>query len=218
MITAEQLRCKVRQIINEIDDDATVTLLSDDAKALDKHISALMPDAVLLVQKGKRHGILNPKSATLSAVPTAESGDGTGYIVLPDDFVELVSVMMRGWSRPCTMLYGRDSQTALMQYNSYTRSGGARPVCTEDVLKSGERCMRYWWLPKGEQPVVEHFVYEAKYNAANGLSGNDEALHNAVAYYCAALLMNVFGRGDMSVSFFNVAAALCGSVEQGNKK
>lgn len=218
MITAVQLHSKVRQLINEIDDDAAVTLLTDDTKVLDKHIDALMPDAVLLVQKNKGQGALNPKSLTTVAVSTPGNGEGTGYILLPDDFVELLSVRMNGWSRPCNVLFQPYSQMALMQHNSYTRSGGVRPVCTEDVLPSGQRCMRYWWLPKGTQPVVEHFIYEARYNAEEGLSGNDEALHKAVAYYCAALLMNIFGRGDMYASFSNVAAALCGNVEQGNKK
>ena len=90
MITAEQLRCKVRQLINEFDDDAAVTLLADDTKALDRHIDALLPDAVLLVQRNKGSGMLNPKSVLPVAVPTENEGEGTGYILLPDDFVKLV--------------------------------------------------------------------------------------------------------------------------------
>lgn len=218
MITAEQLRSKVRQLVNELDDDAAVSLLGEDTKALDRHIDALMPDAVLLVQNNKGWGALNPKSALVVAVPTAENGEGTGYIPLPDDFVQLVSLRMEGWSRPCTRLYAANSNMALMQHDRYTRSGGVRPVCSEDILPSGGRCLRYWWLPKGAQPVVQHFVYEARYDAAKGLSGTDEALHKAVAYYCAALLMGVFVRGDMASHFMNVAAALCANVEQTNKK
>ena len=218
MITAEQLRCKVRQLINESDDDGAVTLLTDDTKMLDRHIDALMPDAVLLVQRNKTRGVVNPKSAVAAAVPAEKDGDGTGYILLPDDFVQLVSLRMSGWSAPCTRVYAANSQVALMQHNRYARSGGVRPVCSEDILPSGERCLRYWWLPKGEQPVVEHLIYEARYDALKGLSGDDEALHKAVAYYCAALLMNVFGRGDMAAVFMNTAAALCANVEHINEK
>ena len=218
MITAEQLRCKVRQLINEFDDDAAVTLLTDDTKALDRHIDALLPDAVLLVQRNKGRGMLNPKSVLPVAVPTENEGEGTGYILLPDDFVKLVSLRMAGWSRPCARLYPADSRMALMQHSRYTRSGGVRPVCSEDVLPTGKRCLRYWWLPKGQQPMVEHLVYEARYDAAEGLSGDDEALHKAVAYYCAALLMNVFGRGDMAAVFMNTAASICADVEQTDKK
>ena len=216
MITAEQLRCKVRQLINESNDDAAVTLLTDDTKMLDRHIDALMPDAVLLVQRNKAVGAVNPKSAVAAAVP--DENDGAGYILLPDDFVQLLSLRMSGWSAPCRRVYAANSQVALMQHNRYTRSGGVRPVCSEDILPSGERCLRYWWLPKGEQPVVEHFIYEARYDAVKGLSGDDEALHKAVAYYCAALLMNIFGRGDMAAVFMNTAAALCTNVEHTNEK
>lgn len=218
MITAEQLRGKVRQLVNELDDDAAVTLLSEDTKALDRHIDALMPDAVLLVQNNKGRGTLNPQTAQAVAVPTVENGEGTGYILLPDDFVQLVSLRMDGWSRPCTRLCAPDSQATLMQHSRYTRSGGVRPVCSEDLLPAGGRCLRYWWIPQGTQPVVRHFVYEARYDAAKGLSGNDEALHKAVAYYCAALLMGTFGRGDMASHFMNVAAALCGNVKETDKK
>ena len=89
MITAEQLRSKVRQLINESDDDGAVTLLTDDTKMLDRHIDALMPDAVLLVQRNNTRGVVNPKSAVAAAVPAEKDGDGTGYILLPDDFVHL---------------------------------------------------------------------------------------------------------------------------------
>ena len=218
MITAQQLQSKVRQLINEIEDDAAVTLLSEDTKALDKHINALMPDAVLLVQNNKAKGVLNPKSVVSLAMPTEDIGEGTGYILLPDDYVQLISLRMNGWKRPCTKAHTANSQMALMQHSRYTRSGVARPVCTEDILPSGQRCLRYCCLPKGKNAVVQHFIYEARYDAATGLSGNDESLHKAVAYYCASLLMSLFGRSDMSSFFMGVAAALCGNVEQTKNK
>lgn len=218
MITAEQLRQKVRRLLNEVEDDAGVTLLSDDTRSLDEHIEALMPDAVQFIQMNKGYGMVNPKEGHVPQILINDNGDGTGNFVLPEDFVSLLSFKMNGWARPCTTLYPDSSQVALAQHNPYTRAGYSRPVCTEGLDPSGRRLLCFYSLPPGVLPVISQFVYEAAYNSSDGLSGNNATLHNAVAYQCAALLCNMFERRDNAGAFFRIAASLCNNVKLDNNK
>lgn len=218
MITAEELHSRVRQLINETDDDSAVTLLTDDTRSIDEHIDALMPDAVLFVQKNKRAGVVNPKSVDAGEVAITDNGDGTGFLELPDDFVSLVSFELDGWQRPCTKLYPAASAEARVQCNPYMRAGCCKPVCIEGISHLGKRLLCYYSLPHDVTPVVNRFVYEAVYNPQEGLLGTDVALHKAVVYQCVALLYGMFERGDNAGYFSGVAASLCNNVELDKKE
>lgn len=212
MITTAQLHDKVRALLNEAVNDATVTLLTDDTRSIDNHIKTLLPDAVLFVQRNKGMGMLNPKAVVNVAVES--NADGVCRILLPDDFVALVSLQLNGWLRPCTVLFPADSAVAHAQFNKYTRSGSCKPVCVETISETGERTISCYSLPPDVQPSVQHFIYEAAYNVNDGLSGDDEALHNAVAYQCAGLVYTVFELHENASVLFGVASAYCNNHTQ----
>ncbi len=216
MTSAEELRLKVRQIINEMHDDSAVGLLSDDTRSIDEHIVALLPDAVLWIQKNKGWGGVNIKSAEAATVK--DNGDGTGEILLPEDFVDIVALQMQGWQRPCTLLFPSGSAVAAAQLDKYTRAGACRPVCIDSYNNRGERVVCYYSLPPDKEPKLLTLLYEARYNPDEGLAGNDEALHKAVAYQCAAMLYNVFERRDCANSLMAIAAAYCNNVQTNEKK
>lgn len=216
MSSAEELRLRVRQIINEMHDDESVSLLSDDTRSLDEHIEALMPDAVLWVQKHKGWGCVNKKSANDAAIKNC--GDGTGEILLPDDFVDIIELQMVGWQRPCVLLFPSGSAVAAAQFNEYTRAGECSPVCVDSFNDYGQRVICYYSLREDKEHKIRKFLYEARYNAAEGLVDGDARLHTAVAYQCAAMLYNIFERADCANSLMAIAAAYCNNVEPNNKK
>ena len=216
MITNDELRLKVRQIINEMYDDSAVTLLSDDTRSIDKHIAALLPDAVLWIQRNKGWGSLNPKNAIEAKIK--DNGDGTGEIVLPEDFVKLISLKMEGWQRPCLQMFPSESAVAAAQHNHYTRAGHCRPVCVESYNGDGRVVLSYYSLPKESEPQITELLYEARYNPDEGLSGCDIALHKAVAYQCAAMLFNVFERRDCANSLMAIASAYCNNFQSNEKR
>lgn len=216
MITNDELRLKVRQIINEMYDDSAVTLLSDDTRSIDEHIAALLPDAVLWIQRNKGWGSLNPKNAIEAKIK--DNGDGTGEIVLPEDFVKLISLKMEGWQRPCLQMFPSESAVAAAQHNHYTRAGHCRPVCVESYNGDGRVVLSYYSLPKESEPQITELLYEARYNPDEGLSGCDIALHKAVAYQCAAMLFNVFERRDCANSLMAIASAYCNNFQSNEKR
>ena len=216
MITNDELRLKVRQIINEMYDDSAVTLLSDDTRSIDEHIAALLPDAVLWIQRNKGWGSLNPRNAIDAKIK--DNGDGTGEIVLPEDFVKLISLKMEGWQRPCLQMFPSESAVAAAQHNHYTRAGHCRPVCVESYNGDGRVVLSYYSLPKESEPHITELLYEARYNPDEGLSGCDIALHKAVAYQCAAMLFNVFERRDCANSLMAIASAYCNNFQSNEKR
>lgn len=209
MITTDGLVKRVRRLVNEAECDKELTLLSEDTLSIDTHILRLLPQAVAMVQKNKGTGAgcVNPRSVGSEEASIADNGDGGGMMLLPDDYVSVVSLQLCGWRRPCTLLYAGSSAEALAQGNSHTRAGLCRPVCVEGVDGQGKRAAMLY--PLTADMALKHFVYEAAFNAEDGLIGGDAVLEDAVAYYCAALLYSVFERRDQAASFLSLATALC---------
>lgn len=209
MIATDELVRRVRRLVNEAEEDASLSLVSEDTRSIDTHILRLLPQAVALAQrnKGKGVGCVNPRSVSPHDAVIADNGDGGGALSLPADFVSLVSLQLDGWRRPCTVLHASGSAEALAQGNRYTRAGMCRPVCVEGCGAGGTRVALLYPLPQGAG--LGHFVYEASFDAEQGLVGGDAVLEDAVAYYCTALLYSVFERGDQATAFLSLATALC---------
>ena len=210
MITTDELVKKVRLLVNEPDEDASLDLLSEDTRSIDSTIRGLLGDAVLFVQQHKEQGAVNPKEYAPADGALTDNGDGTGDILLPADFVELLQVQLKGWERPCTQLFPASSAVALAQGNVNTRGGCSRPVCVEGMNAEALPVMRYYSLPAGTVPVVQNFVYEAAFDEAVGLNTRpSNPLVQAVVYECASLLYNVFEKSAAASNFMTLALSWC---------
>lgn len=209
MIAASEMVKRVRRLLNEAEEDARLSLLSEDTRSIDGHILALLPQAVAFVQKNKAPGTgcVNPRSIDAKDAAAVACGDGTGMLALPHDFAALVSLRLEGWERPCVHMYAAGSSEALAQHNVHTRAGACRPVCAECMSPNGSRALLLSPFPAGARLV--HFVYEAQLDAAEGLAGSDGALADAVAYCCAALVYSVFERQDQANALLSLATLLC---------
>ena len=110
---------KVKLVINEAGDDSDVSLLSADTRSLDETIAELLPRAVTFVQKNKGAGAgrVNTKAAALAGLTITADGEGGGTLLLPLDFVALVSLRLAGWQSPVYRLCAHDSREATWQRN-----------------------------------------------------------------------------------------------------
>lgn len=210
MIATADIAGKVRRLLNEAESDEQLSLLSEDTRSIDEHIIALLPQAVAMTQrnKGEGCGCVNARSAGGELSSVADSGKECAVVSLPHDFVSLVSLQLDGWQRPCTRLYSAGSAVAAAQNNPLTRAGVCRPVAVESVGNDGAR-VALLYPSQGDTPRFRHFVYEAEFNADEGLDGCSNQLADAVAYNCAALLYSVFERPDAANMFLSLAMALC---------
>ena len=211
MDSTELLR-KVRIVINEAANDNDVSLLSADTRRLDDSIMELLPRAVMFIQKNKgaAAGRVNTRSVAPSDMNITANAIGGGQLPLPADFVQLVSLQLDGWQSPVCQLHAHDSREATWQRNGYTRAGCCRPVCIESFTPDGERCALLFPLPADDGAKPSHFIYEAAFNAADGLNGYDDGMVDAVVYACASLLYTMFERYDAANAMLAQALAACG--------
>ena len=206
MITESVLVEKIRTLLNEARDNGELSLITDDTLMLDKYIAELLPEAVLFIQMNKKEGVLNGKKhlgCKLSLV-----NEEYGVITLPEDYVRLVSLKLDIWKRPCYTVSQLGSFAENAQTKKYMRAGNCSPVCIESP--TGDALQLNVYPASGDSiPVVEYFLYEARYDSSKGLATNNDSLLRAVAYQCAGLVCNVFEKYDAANAFFSLAAALC---------
>lgn len=214
MITTGELIKKVRCLINETEEDAEISVLTDKKRSFDDIIKELLPQAVALVQqnKGSKGGFVNVKSLTSLTGLIVDNGNGGGSMNLPADFVEMVFCRLTTWKRPCVTLYPACSPQANRQYNEAVRSGNLKPMCIEGVSTSGSRCIEFYPLNTGTK--IKEFFYEAVFNVDEGLNRSDSNMVDAVAYFCVSLIYNMFERYDAAKSFMSFALSLCNAASK----
>jgi hypothetical protein len=211
MIAESVLIEKVRTLLNEAHSENGVSLITDDSLMLNNYIKGLLPEAVLFVQMNRRHGALNGRN--LADCKLAVANDEKGIIVLPEDYVRLISLKLDTWNKPCYAAAEAGSAVERAQTNKYTRAGVSSPVCVETATADGAQLSLY--PVNGESaPSVEYLIYEARYDGSKGLATNNGYLIEAVACQCAGLVCNVFGKYDAANAFMSLAATLCNNNKQ----
>lgn len=205
MIAESVLVDKVRTLLNEVRGESGVSLITDDTLLLDKYIAELLPEAVLFVQLNRARGVVNGK--LYADCNVSITNDGKGVILLPEDYVRLVSLKLDIWKKPCFAASESDSPANNAQQNRYMQAGKCSPVCVEQPTEDSMQ-LNVYPVTADPAPNVEYLIYEARYDSSKGLATKNDFLVQAVAYQCAALVCNVFEKYDAASSFLNFAAAL----------
>lgn len=206
MIIQSVLVDKVRTLLNEVRGESGVSLITDDTLLLDRYISELLPEAILFIQMNRKKGVLNGKN--FADCKVSEISEGKGVIVLPEDYVRLVSLKLDVWKKPCFTVSEPGSPTDNAQHNKYMQAGKYSPVCVEVPTTEGAQ-LNVYPVTTNTEPTVEYLIYESRYDSSKGLATTNESLIQAVAYQCAGLVCNVFEKYDAANSFLSLAAALC---------
>jgi hypothetical protein len=206
--TQEQIVTKVRAILNEIgQENISTQLLDEDTVQIDEYIKACINDAINLLSTGVNGAIVNPKTG--GGITVTASGNGTGYIVLPDDYISLLAFKMKGWKRVVNKTYGYDSEQYKAQVNDYTRSGINKPVCILGYDANGKKILEYYSIKTTDTATIERFVYNASYKATDGLNlSTSDPMLSAVCYMCAALVYKIFENHTTSEKLAAVAVEM----------
>lgn len=111
-----------------------------------------------------------------------DNGDGTGSVLLPENFVRMIAFRMAGWQRDATHLYTTDDPIYRKQSNPYLRGGVSNPV----VVLCGHR-LNYYSLPKG----AEHKIEKAEFLTDIPVDLLDDVLIDALAWLTASKVLDV---------------------------
>lgn len=191
--------------MNELGWDESDGFIGSDTTKVEKHIEKVFTDAWR-----KCVDLFSVFYFTVRPLPPhVELSNGTGYVILPDDFYKLVSFKMKGWQRPTEMLHDRNDAIGSIQSNEYVRGSVCRPVCVREKERIKRRegdqfvydikdVLRYYSLPPG----AKHEVEEALYIPLEGPLSEDtiisDILFDPLAYVCASMVFNIFDKPEIA--------------------
>lgn len=197
----EEFINRVIHILNESDPTEGVELIGGDMTNVSLYIEKLFPAA------WRKSVSLLPsrffEETDFSGSPrVTDAPDGTGYIMLPDDFLKLSRFKMKGWKQSCMDAIESSPLVDRKQSNEYLRGTPQRPVCVLRSMYADGRyrkTLHYYSLPKSNM-ADKHVIEEASYIRnllimPFELPLSDEAI-DPVAYLCAATVLLSFEKFD----------------------
>ena len=134
---------------------------------------------------------------------------GSGWVLLPDDFMRLISFKMSDWERT---VYTAISVTDPIYQKQSSRYKGIRgnvqkPVCA--IVKRGEGKALEFYSSKSEEAQVEQATY-LPYPTIDADDGIDicEKCYTAVVYTAASLVLTTYGEADKASALTALANSI----------
>lgn len=199
--------------LSEISDGS---LLGADTTKVEKAIEESFVDAWMVCAKEiPRSWFYGISFKDSEIVPNL--GNGTGHVILPDNFYLLSSFMMEGWNKPVYDAELENENILSVQTNEYTRGNVVRPVCTissEVVGEKSERVLNYYSLPRGlSEHIIEKAIYIPIVTPLTELKDTDKLNVNVqtiepLAYLTASIVFTLFEKYDLAKSLENQATRL----------
>lgn len=208
-MTEQEIIEKVKAILNEIGEEETLSLLSEDTVKIGEYIKAVIPDAVSLVQMNSPVRCVNKKSGASSASSIAPDDEGKCILPVPDDFVSLIAIKLSNWKRTCITAFDMNSEEYKCQSNPYTKAGCYKPVCIMGYDNSGNRVLMLYSAASKSDVKLDMFVYEAKYVSGTDLDLSiNEPISQSICYMIASLVYSIFENKETSQEMKTIAINL----------
>jgi hypothetical protein len=207
-MTKENYIKRVLLIMNEagLIDTLGNSMLGADTAQVDRYIEGSYVDAWRQCAKVMPRNWFENKDFT-DRVPTPNLAQGTGYVVLPDNFYLLTAFRMTGWKKTVYEAGIEDEKISSIQSNEYTRGSTIRPVCTiSSEWHNGEirGVLNYYSLPKGlSAHKVEKAIYVPVVEPVLGKMDDyelrlTEQVIEPIAYLSAATVFTMFEKYDIA--------------------
>lgn len=123
--------------------------------------------------------------------------NGSGWVLLPDDFMRLIAFRMSDWERTCYNAISVDDPLYDLQSSRYkgVRGSVQKPVCA--VVNRAEGKALEFYSCDSEEACVKRATY-LPYPKIDDEDGIDisERCYTAVVYTTAALVLTAYGAND----------------------
>lgn len=140
---------------------------------------------------------------------TVKGHEGTGWLVLPKDFIRLVVFRMSDWERPVYQAIDESSPIYARQSSVYAgvRGNASKPVVA--IVKSSSGRVLEFYSCKDNQAEIEQAVYLRR-PQIDGDGGIElcERCYKAILYYAAGLTQSSLGNMDMAKMMFETSKSL----------
>jgi hypothetical protein len=189
---------KVLHILNE--SDASINgaeLVGSDNTSVTAYIQKLFPSAWRrAVKLFPRSWFITKSFADQQKV--VDAPDGTGYVLLPTDFLLLSAFKMKGWKQSCLTALEETPAINTKQANEYLRGCVQKPVCVFRYISYNNtlrQALYYYSLPRTSDATT-HIVETALYIPNVTTLGADVDINykgiEPLAYLVAATVLSNF--------------------------
>lgn len=173
----ESIKKKAMRCIDEVSAEASST-------ALHLPLDDFLDEAARRIAKAAPLHALGRGKDFSKRSEIIDYGNGTGKVILPNDFQRLLSFRLKGWERPVINAIHSEDAVYAKQSNPVLRGGCAKPVA---VLCDGETALEYYSIPQGEKPEI----IEARYFGSFAVDNDYPAkLLDITAWELAALVFS----------------------------
>jgi hypothetical protein len=181
-----------------------------DTLTLEEIIESKIEDAARIVTRDAAHYLLDGGKAFGESVGwDVREGYGSGYILLPNDFLRLVSFQMSDWSYPVLNAISEDDPMYALQQSRY---GGVRGNPQKPVVALSQQpiglVLQFFSCAAGEGTFVKRATYMPIPKIDNAGITISEKLKPAVVYYAAYLVALSIGNGDLAAVLLNTSKEL----------
>ncbi len=130
-----------------------------------------------------------------SGTPTENSSndDGTGYIILPDDFVRFVALKMNCWKRTVTTAMSENDPRYARQSNPFIRGSADKPIVVYRSEPGVGKVLEYYSVRN-----ANHAIDRGLYLAACVAEDLDEELVDPLSWLVAETILNTVGEFELA--------------------
>lgn len=154
--------------------------------------------------------------------------DGTGYVVLPSDYLRLVAFKLWSWAGVVRETIDPLSDEARQQVSRWTRGTPQKPKAMADVDQNGNKILRYWTAGMYNSPtasaldtVYNHKIEYLSYVAEPSPTEKTitvalkENMRDKIIYRAAGLFLVGKKELDLAKVYFNLSQVLSQVSSQG---
>lgn len=209
---------KVDELKQEIkialDQNKTSALLLEagdiDTLSLDEVVESKIVDAVRIIETQAPVYLLDHGKPFGESIGwKGQAGYGAGYVLLPDDFMRLVSFQMSDWSRQVSVAITEDDPLYAQQQSRYPGVRGCpqKPVVAITNQPVGHY-LEFYSCTGGESVSVKRAQYIPMPRIENGRIEICEKLKSAVVAYAAYLAAQSLQEAEWAERLLNIAKEL----------
>ena len=181
-----------------------------DTLSLEDIIESKIADAARIVESNApRYLLEGGKNFGDSISWDSAVGYGSGRILLPQDFMRLVSFQMSDWSRPCTVAITEDDPLYAAQSSRFAgvRGNPQKPVVAISMQPAGA-VLEFFSCSQGPNVYVKRATYLPYPEIVDGFIDLCPKLHRAVIYFAANLVASAVGDANGAAALSNICNEL----------
>ena len=211
LYSVEELKTAIRVALDQNMTSEQLFETDDiDTLSLEEIIESKIADAARIVENGApRHLLDGGKNFGDSISWDSAVGYGSGRILLPEDFMRLVSFQMSDWARPCTVAITEDDPLYAAQSSRFpgVRGNPQKPVVAVSMQPAGA-VLEFFSCTQGPAVYVKRATYLPYPVIEDGSIDLCPKLHRAIVYYAAHLVAAEVGDANGATALLNISNEL----------